>query len=369
MYKRQVLRTAEPESLDDVSDGQRANGWLGFDGALPDQLAAVEARLGIVLPPSYRAFLEASDGWLKPGPFMDTMRTTDEIGWVRDVEPELVADLAGEPEEFDEADEIVARSLLISGVGDAQYWLLDPGDVDAEGEWAAYVWASWYPGLGDRMASFAALIDDERASYERLRGAEGHPVHPEGAEDLVAEGRDLALRGDVEAAADAFERAAVKGSGAGVYLGVILSAFLRPHLVHHQIRNRILGHPHVVRAVGSELVRAEAIPLFVQRDFDPSHRRLLASVLTEGEMDGTVPPPVLPEPPEFQAAIDQARGMVRDGRPDDAWRIVVAALPGWRSDSPHRIAPVILLTDAELRRVVTPERGRMIVTTPRASAT
>jgi pimeloyl-ACP methyl ester carboxylesterase len=95
---------------------------------------------------------------------------------------------------------LVDRALLVSGDGDAQYWLLDPGDVSADGEWAAYVWASWYPGLGDRYDSFAALVDAERASFEDLSGRDGRPVHPDGADALVAEGRERALQGDVRAA-------------------------------------------------------------------------------------------------------------------------------------------------------------------------
>jgi len=68
-------------------------------------------------------------------------------------------------------------------------WLLDPGDVSPDGEWAAYIWASWYPGLGDRHESFAALVDNERTSFEKLRGRDGRPVDPTGADALLAEGR------------------------------------------------------------------------------------------------------------------------------------------------------------------------------------
>jgi hypothetical protein len=56
--------------------------------------------------------------------------------------------------------------LLVSGETDAQHWLLDPGDVGTDGEWAAYIWASWYPGLGERLPSFADLFDGERASFD-----------------------------------------------------------------------------------------------------------------------------------------------------------------------------------------------------------
>jgi len=152
------------------------------------------------------------------------MRTSGEVGRLRDADAGLWEILRenGAPEESALAD----RALLVSGDGDAQYSLLDPDDVSAAGEWAAYVWASWYPGFGDRYDSFAALVDAERASFEDLHGRDGRPVHPGGADELVAEGRERALRGEVRAAADAFAHAAVKGSGAGAYLAVILNAFL-----------------------------------------------------------------------------------------------------------------------------------------------
>ncbi|MBW6439290.1 SMI1/KNR4 family protein [Actinoplanes hulinensis] len=244
-YSADLLRVADAVRLHELGDGRRAFGWLGFAGAGQDALAAVEERLGVTLPPGYRAFLEASDGWLEMGPFVWTMRTTADVGWLRDIEPELCD--AG-----DEDDELMARALLVSADADACYWLLDPADVSDDGEWAAYVWASWYPGLGDRFDSFADLVAAERESFEELNARDGRPVEPAGAAELVAEGRRMALRGDVGGAAERFESAARKGSGAGQYLAVVIAAFLQPQAAHHRIRNDVLGHPHVVEAVGAD---------------------------------------------------------------------------------------------------------------------
>jgi hypothetical protein len=366
-YSADVLRTASGDDLAEVSDAQRAARWLGSKGADADRLARTEQRLGVALPPSYRSFLAASDGWLNISPFMWTMRTTDDVEWLRDAAPEL-CDAIGEYLEPEESS-LIGRALLVSGDGDAQYWLLDPGDVSPDGEWAAYIWASWYPGLGDRHESFAALVNAERASFEDLSGRDGHPVDPTGADALVAEGRAAALRGDVGAAADAFARAAVKGSGAGAYLAVILNGFLEPAYVHHEIRNNILAHPHVIQEIGLEQLRAEAVPLFLLHGLIAPHRKLLDGILTEDEIAAFEQflPPTLPEPPAFQAALDHARRLLGDGAADAAWAAVKAALPGWHSDSPHRIAPVILLTDPQLRHLITPERARTIATTPRGA--
>jgi hypothetical protein len=171
----------------------------------------------------------------------------------------------------------------------------------------------------------------------------------------------------VGAAADAFARAAVKGFGAGAYLGVILKGFLEPAFVHHEIRNNVLAHPHVVEEIGVDQLRAEAVPLFLQRTPIGPYRKLFIGILTEEEMKAPerFQPPQLSEPPEFQAALERARRLLRDGSPDEAWTALEDALPDWRSDSPHRIAPVILLTDPELRQLITADRARTVVTTPR----
>ncbi|GAA1307315.1 hypothetical protein Psi02_46390 [Planotetraspora silvatica] len=371
-YSADVLGVSADDELREVSDLQRAAGWLGFDGADEGRLAAVEQHLGTRLPPSYRSFLAASDGWLHIGPFMWAMRPSRDVGWLRDADAGLWEILREHG--TDEEIALVDRALLVSGDGDAQYWLLDPGDVSTGGEWAAYVWASWYPGFGDRHESFAVLVDAERRSFEMLSGREGRAVHPDGADELMAAGRASALRGDLHAAADAFARATVKGSGAGAYLSVILNAFLDLNHTHHKIRNDILGHPHVIEAVGLEQVRAEAVPLFLyglarSGSSVAPYLRLLTGILTDGEIEriGAFVPPQLPEPPDFQTALNQARTLARDGATDRAWAVLESALPQWRSDSPFRIAPVVLLTDPTLRELVTPERARTIVTVPRSN--
>ncbi len=47
----------------DFSEEARASGFLGFEGATESQIVATETRLGVRFPPSYRAFLEVSNGW------------------------------------------------------------------------------------------------------------------------------------------------------------------------------------------------------------------------------------------------------------------------------------------------------------------
>src|SRR5437879_5223435 len=58
-----------------------ASGWLGSPGATTTQIAQAEARLGTTLPPSYRDFLMATNGWRRTTPYIDKMWSTEEIDW------------------------------------------------------------------------------------------------------------------------------------------------------------------------------------------------------------------------------------------------------------------------------------------------
>ena len=57
------------------------SGWLGYLGAKEEQIAAAEEHLGQRLPPSYRAFLQVSNGWRNAGPFIDRLWSTEEVDW------------------------------------------------------------------------------------------------------------------------------------------------------------------------------------------------------------------------------------------------------------------------------------------------
>ncbi|RMI33581.1 SMI1/KNR4 family protein [Nocardia stercoris] len=386
-YSADILRVAEDGEPSGVSDEQRAAGWLGYEGASAEQLAELEQRLGTRLPPSYRTFLGASDGWLHLSSFMWEMRTAGTVAW----QTETDAGLHGFSDGAEKA--ILERALLISAHGDEQYWLLDPEDVSENEEWAAYLWASWIPGLGERHASFAELVLAERASFEQLAGYDGRGVHPEGVEEFLAQGRAQALRGEAEQAIDSFARAAVKGAGAGMYLKTILSAFLDLRSVHHEIRNQVLGHDHVVAEVGADLVLAEAVPLYLRRTVEEHEQYGRGAGIAGGDYLTRLVPelsfsvqesksveesrnewferaaahvsPTLPEPPAFQQALDRARVLVALDRADEAWSVIEAAVPHWHSGNPNRIAPVVLLTDPLLRHVITPDRARLVVTTLR----
>ncbi|WP_121014483.1 SMI1/KNR4 family protein [Streptomyces sp. 3211.6] len=166
-------------------------GRLGFDPAPPERIAALEARLGAPLPPSYRSFLEVTDGWRWAGEFVELLASAAEVGLLREMTPSVHQDLTLweqedlDEEEDEEEDEDEAEGEKADGDGDEEYgsarwnravqislwgdqtWLLlDPGDIGADGEWAAYRYSAW-SGCGPvRHDSFADLM---RAEYEGFR--------------------------------------------------------------------------------------------------------------------------------------------------------------------------------------------------------
>jgi hypothetical protein len=60
-WSRTLLQV--PELRDVLPASAYSARWLGFEGVTEQQLAAAEARLGVTLPPSYRAFLRTTNGW------------------------------------------------------------------------------------------------------------------------------------------------------------------------------------------------------------------------------------------------------------------------------------------------------------------
>jgi hypothetical protein len=144
-----------------------------FAPAIEAQIAREEARLGVRLPPSLRSFYLQSNGHGVVGNFIWAVRPVEQLGWLRDVEPELY-DLLFED------DAASARSLLLSGAADASYWLLDPGSVDERGEWRAGRWSSWNPGMNWIAADFFGLFENEVATAERLLARQKTPPPPPG---------------------------------------------------------------------------------------------------------------------------------------------------------------------------------------------
>jgi hypothetical protein len=141
-----------------------AAGWLGSPGASDDEIRDVEAGLGTALPPGYRSFLQASDGFLLPGLIVPRFRSAGELRWLRDEDPKTVATWAeyAEPgsveSELDGCLQISDREL----VGTAVH-LLNPARRHGE-EWEAVHLAHWSPGA-ESFPSFRHLLVEERRRF------------------------------------------------------------------------------------------------------------------------------------------------------------------------------------------------------------
>ncbi|MBC9712815.1 SMI1/KNR4 family protein [Streptomyces sp. TRM66268-LWL] len=169
----------EQERAEPFPAAVRAARWLGTAGATQAEVAALESRLGTALPPSYRQFLLTSDGWLDTTSEIRRLLPVREVGWARDLDPDLVEDRIDDvavPDEeyfvygeqqatFSYRPEYLARTLKISHTPDAtDVYLLNPCVVTPEGEWEAWYLAHWLPGAV-RYRSFWELMDSEYRSF------------------------------------------------------------------------------------------------------------------------------------------------------------------------------------------------------------
>ena len=176
-WSKELSQTELAKRLDPAAE---SSDWLGFAPASDEEIAAAERRLGVLLPPSYRAFLQTSNGWRRTTPFIGRVRPAAEINWFR-VENERWAEIYADsgwdvPDEeyFDYSDgsapghraSHMLSLLQISDVDDGVY-LLNPEAVTPDGEWEAWFFANWVPGAS-RYPSFAHLMVEQFRSMREL---------------------------------------------------------------------------------------------------------------------------------------------------------------------------------------------------------
>jgi hypothetical protein len=145
-------------------------------GASEDQLAAVEERLKIKLPASYRTFLSASNGWKFDSDMTPTIRPVEKIRWFRKEHKDWYEayQMSTEPlsvmekDYFDYANQDcvvfeikhLAQTLCISEIGDEDVVLLNPMVVWPDGEWETWYFSNSSPGA-TRYRSFADWMCEE----------------------------------------------------------------------------------------------------------------------------------------------------------------------------------------------------------------
>jgi hypothetical protein len=164
-----------PPQVYQLPDDVFQSGWLGAPGATDAQLVAKEQRLGRQLPPSYREFLQLTNGW--PFGLTEPLLPIEEVDLFQVKEPELAQSWLEDREEFDlsEADHRVygkqqrvsffhyaylQTALQISEQEDAYVYLLNPEVVTPEGEWEAWILGSKILGA-QRWPSFWEMVQEE----------------------------------------------------------------------------------------------------------------------------------------------------------------------------------------------------------------
>ncbi|MET8700591.1 SMI1/KNR4 family protein [Kitasatospora sp. NPDC004723] len=338
--------------------------WLGFDAAPAERVAAVQAELGWVLPPSYREFLAVSDGWRHAGGFVYRLAGAGDARWHRDAR--------GLSEYFDEGETegLWQRALQLDVESDATLVLLDPGDVDAEGEWAVYCYASWRAAPPERYPSFRAFMVAMHQEFHRLaahRCAASFVNATTREQDARVEAARLdALTGAYERAAEALAEAVAYGRPRAAGMLDQLRGFGRhrsePTFGELPRDPAFLGEVIPVLAVHHARRGRDATAWGYTLRVDTGELRAAADEVLrqvrEREYRYTAAGP-------FGEAVERAREQARWGGTEAAWRTLRAALPRWAPVGPDHLAPVGLLADPLLGPLLTAERGLELLATPR----
>ncbi|MFZ4177407.1 SMI1/KNR4 family protein [Streptomyces griseoincarnatus] len=344
------------------------------------EVADAERRLGTRLPPSYRGFLLASNGWSLRDDSIHQLGAAHEIGWFGD--PFGMTPMYRESldERATEQQVLLAgmweRALQLETDSDMSYALLDPGDTHEDGEWALYVYHGWSGEYPTRYPSFRAYMQRRYESFhaERAQLPEFVNDTTRARDADVARAREEALSGRWEAARELLVAAKrygrpgawgmlgqldvlAQGVGhGGMYFGGLVADprctdELVPVMALARARD---SRPHL---------DARRFPLGVETD---DGIQAAADAILARVRDGSYR---YAPGGDFGRAVAEAREVARWGDTDGAWRVIRAALPSWSPPAPGLLAPLGLLSDPVLGPVVTRERGRELLATPRAGRT
>ncbi|MEU1031661.1 SMI1/KNR4 family protein [Streptomyces mirabilis] len=383
---RSFLLKWSGEWADSLPDGEtrgeddetaRQARWLGFPPASTERIAAMEERLGRRMPPSYREFLKVSDGWRHAGGFVWLLAGTEDAHWhnnesgLADMFEEYLDEDAG-PEERREAD-IWRRGLQLDVESDITHVLMDPEDADEDGEWAVYTWASWRAAPPDRHTNFLEFMLDMYRELHSLRAhrSDGEPVFANDTtrklDALVEEARLEALRGGWERAVKTLDeakeygrpRAAGLGDQIRRLLGQTYMVYFDDLVTDPQYAPELL--PPLVAEHAAHSYRDDSTLTFHLRGADDDVVSLAYAALDQvrnGTYRYTAAGP-------FGEGVEQARELARWGDTDGAWRTLIDALPLWEPLGPDHLAPLGWVADPVLGPLLTPERGRELLSTPR----
>ncbi|MFK4071720.1 SMI1/KNR4 family protein [Streptomyces sp. NPDC029674] len=379
-----ALAAGEAEEFEELDEDILQERWLGFGPADPVRIADLEERvrgLGITvpLPPSLRSFLETTDGWRFLSGSVHLLAGAEGISRygdpyeLRKMYERHYGETATEQQVLEAG--MWGRALQLALDSDMTDVLLDPGDVDAEGEWAVYVHRGW---SGDqlepeRYGSFRAFMEERHKEFYCLGGDDAafeNAVTRE-LDDKVEQARLACLRGELDDALAVFDEAQEFGRPRARLLAAQLRALLGgqgwvpvdPRMDDPLYANEVL--PLKVRDHLRGRNGDDSFVLGPVTDDYASDRERAKAVLAQ--LRGRTYEYVSPGP--FGRAVEAARKLARWGDTDGAWRTVAAAISRWEPYGEDHVAPFGLLGDPLLGPVITPERARQLLTTPRAGQT
>jgi SMI1 / KNR4 family (SUKH-1) len=184
VWSVEFLESVSDEDYPQLKNARQAE-WLGFPPAVEAQILEVENRLGITLPPSYRAFLKVANGWQYPSSFVERLLSVEELDWHFARHPEQVRawikamhPLRKRPAPIpmdrylkygDEMNPLLVpldflKATLEISIFDDGIYLLNPKVINEDGEWEAWFFAEWIPGA-NRYPSFQAMMEAEHQLF------------------------------------------------------------------------------------------------------------------------------------------------------------------------------------------------------------
>lgn len=361
---------------DEDEDGGHSLVRPGRPAADEAAIAAAEERLGRRLPPSYREFLAVSNGW-----HVDQTAGVYQLGGAADIDwfqdPFDMTPLYEENlgDNSREEDILLAgmwqRALRLETDSDMSYALLDPGDSDQDGEWALYLYKGWGGELPDRYPSFRAYMEAMYRGFhsDRVERPDFVNTTTRAQDAQVEEARLLALRGRYEEALPLLEEALSFGRPHSAVLLNQLRHLLAP--CSSRDYGNLVADPRYLPELLPVHAMAPArgewrlggddhwLGMMTARGAARKTVEAVLSTMRDGTHHYTSPGP-------WGRAVAEARQSACWGATDAAWRVLRDALPLWEAPGPLLIAPIGLLADPVLGPLITPERGREILATPRA---
>jgi len=193
-WSKTIIASPYAEHFNMPLDAVKAE-WLGFPGASEAQIADTEKRFGVTLPTSYREFLKTSNGWRHTGTYIERILPVEEIHWVRDTHFEEItetvkiylASMSDFPPDEDGVDyKHLPDALVIAAPSDEhELFLLNPKVIAPDGEWQAWAFAHWIPGIAP-CNSFRELLESQYEGVIQETQQEAGRIAPDDSPQVVA---------------------------------------------------------------------------------------------------------------------------------------------------------------------------------------